>query len=81
MGRKKADCRKCIHFIPFDKLDDHLKEVACVQAAKWFRKDPLGWCRKRDSVITYYEGTCRFFSRKPEKYRTLDGREIIWYGT
>ena len=61
-----ADCRKCVYFIPFEKLNDILKEKAVVYAAKR-GKEPLGWCTYSDPghVITHYTGKCRRYTPKP----------------
>ena len=75
-----ADCRLCVYFVPFEKLDDRLKEKVAVQAAKRGEK-PLGWCGYdgHQHVVTYYEGKCRYFTRKPYKIINLYGTEVIIY--
>ena len=69
-----ADCRKCVHFIPYSEMPDDLVEQDLVWIAK-FRPGEhlLGHCRKRNLPVTYATGPCRFFVKKDShRQQTLE---------
>ena len=61
-----ADCRKCVHFVPYEQLDDETREQALVWVEK-FRPGErlLGWCNAYNRPVTYYVGSCYRFMPKP----------------
>ena len=62
---RSADCRRCIHFIRVEKLDNAAKKWAL----EWIEKHRpgeqlLGWCTAYGRPVTYYTGTCPRFAPK-----------------
>ena len=64
---KRADCRKCVFFVPAERLDDDTRERALIWIEKWRPGARLlGWCRAYGRPVTYYTGTCyRYRPRSP----------------
>jgi len=51
-----ADCRKCLHFTPVEKLSEDL-----VLEAEWYKQHGvkiLGWCKRFGRFVKYYRGKC-----------------------
>ena len=79
---RKADCRKCIHFTPVERMSEECKQ----RALKWVERHRpgqplLGWCAAYHRPVTYYEGTCPAFTAFTKRIRikTLDGKVIELY--
>ena len=70
---KRADCRKCIYFIPIEKMSDDL----IAKAEEWVEKnrpgeEVLGWCKAYRRPVTYFEGSCPRFTKKVMNQLKLD---------
>ena len=69
---KRANCRKCIHFIPVEEMSEELIE----RAFQWIERNRpgetlLGWCRFYRRPVTYFTGSCPGFRKRTLKQRTL----------
>lgn len=60
----KADCLKCVYFIPASDLEgwryNKIMEMRKRGEPAW------GWCVRKKGVVTYLTGYCRFFKPKEE---------------
>ncbi len=71
----RADCRKCLHFVPLEQMDDELLE----KVNEWLEKHGvseevriLGWCNYFNRPVTHYVGSCYGFAKKEDpRQRTL----------
>jgi len=79
--RGNADCRKCMHFIPIERIhtmEDLEREYMYNMINKWLEKHPnrrgdiLGWCNAYARPVFYYTGQCYRYTKRPPKTIPLD---------
>lgn len=74
---KRADCRKCVYYLPEEEMDWQEKENALAWIARHRPGKPLlGWCKTYRRPITYYTGSCYRYrpktrQNKPSKTITM----------
>ena len=56
---RRADCRKCMYFRPYEYLTPKEKEEARRWVEMFRTGEPvLGWCSCYKRAVTYYTGRC-----------------------
>ena len=62
----RADCSRCIHFIPRSEMTPEQREAAERAALEKHGRADLywGWCRKRNAPVLYLKGSCRYYEPK-----------------
>jgi len=62
----RADCSRCIHFIPRSEMTPEQREAAERAALEktGYRDRYWGWCKRRDAPVLYLKGSCRYYEPK-----------------
>ena len=58
----RADCSKCVHFIPKNEMTQEQQARAEeIALTKTGRRAYWGWCKRRDAPVLYLKGSCRYY--------------------